>query len=56
MKLLRVLKRPNSRACALEITASFLVLPVPCVPGPMGDPGDEDVSIVSIYISWPQTP
>jgi hypothetical protein len=30
-----VLKRPNSRACALETTASFLVLPVPCIPGPM---------------------
>ena len=30
-----VLKRSNSRACALETTASFLALPVPCIPGPM---------------------
>jgi hypothetical protein len=29
-----VLKHPNSRACALETAASFLALPVPCVPGP----------------------
>jgi hypothetical protein len=34
-KLLRVLKRPNSRACALETIASFLALPVPCIPRPM---------------------
>jgi hypothetical protein len=35
-KLLRVLKRPNSRVFALETTASFLALPVPCIPaGPM---------------------
>jgi hypothetical protein len=35
-KLLQVLKRkrPNSRVCALETTASFLALPVPCIPGP----------------------
>jgi hypothetical protein len=32
-----VLKRPNSTACALETTASFLPLPVPCVPGPRED-------------------
>jgi hypothetical protein len=32
--LRRVLKRPNSRVCALETTASFLALPVPCIPGP----------------------
>ena len=44
-----MLKWPNSRACALETTASFLALPVPCVPGPRGGgrarprgPGDED--------------
>ena len=30
-----VLKRPNSGAFALGTTASFLALPVPCVPGPM---------------------
>jgi hypothetical protein len=44
-KLLRVLKRPNWRACALETTARFLALPVPCVPGPREDargPGNED--------------
>jgi hypothetical protein len=34
-KLLRVLKRLNSRVRALETTASFLVLPVRCIPGPM---------------------
>jgi hypothetical protein len=35
-KLLRLLKRPNSRVwCALETTASFLALPFPCIPGPM---------------------
>ena len=28
-----MLKRPSSRACALETAASFLALPVPCVPG-----------------------
>ena len=27
---------PNSRVCALETTASFLALPVPCIPGPRG--------------------
>jgi hypothetical protein len=32
-KLLWVLKCPNSRARALETTASFLALPVPYVPG-----------------------
>ena len=35
----------NSRACALETTASFLALPVPCVPGPREDArgrGNED--------------
>jgi hypothetical protein len=36
-KLLLVLKRPNSRACALETTVSFFALPVPCVPGPRED-------------------
>jgi hypothetical protein len=36
-KLLRMLKRPNSRACALEFTASLLALPVSCVPGPRED-------------------
>jgi hypothetical protein len=36
-KLLLVLKRPNSRACALETTASFFALPVSCVPGPRED-------------------
>ena len=44
-------KRPNTRACALETTASFLALPVPCVSGPTEDarprgPGDEDGSSV----------
>ena len=44
-----MLKRPNLRACALETTASFLALPVPCVPGPRearprAGPGDEDGS------------
>jgi hypothetical protein len=34
-KLLWVLKRPNSRACALETIANFLALPVPCIPRPM---------------------
>ena len=46
-KLLRVLKRPNSRACALETTASFLALLVPCIPEPMKvarGPGSEDGS------------
>jgi hypothetical protein len=33
--LLRLLKRPNSRAFALETTASFLTLPVLCIPWPM---------------------
>jgi hypothetical protein len=33
-----VLKCPNSRARALETIASFLTLPVPCVPGPMKRP------------------
>jgi hypothetical protein len=40
-----VLKHPSSRACALETAASFLALPVPCVPGPGEDargPGDEN--------------
>ena len=32
-----MLKRPNSRACALETTASFLALPIPCIPEPMMD-------------------
>jgi hypothetical protein len=29
-------KRPKSRACALETTANFLALTVPCIPGPEG--------------------
>ena len=45
-----MLKRPNSGvSCALETTASFLALPVPCIPGPGPDgrarprgPGNED--------------
>ena len=38
-----MLKRPNSRACALKTTASSLALPVPCVPGPREDArGQED--------------
>jgi hypothetical protein len=35
--LLRMLKHPNSRACALETAASFFALPVPCFPGPGKD-------------------
>jgi hypothetical protein len=35
--LLRVLKRPNSRACELEINASLLAPPDPCVPGPRAE-------------------
>jgi hypothetical protein len=37
LTLLRVLKHPNSRACAIETAASFLALLVPCVPGPGED-------------------
>jgi hypothetical protein len=33
-KVLWMLTSPNSRVCALETTASFLALPVPCIPGP----------------------
>jgi hypothetical protein len=35
--LLRVLKRANSRACELEINASLLAPPDPCVPGPRAE-------------------
>jgi hypothetical protein len=37
-----VLKRPHSRACALETTASFLALPVPCAPEPREDARGRD--------------
>ena len=32
-----MLKRPNSRACELEINASLLAPPDPCVPGPRAE-------------------
>ena len=37
-----MLKRLNSRACALETTASFLALLVPYVPGPREDAGGRE--------------
>ena len=37
-----MLQRPNSRACALETTASFLALLVPYVPGPREDAGGRE--------------
>ena len=50
-----VLKRPNSRAFALGTSASFLALPVPCVPGPMEDargPGNEDGAFAESNAAW----
>ena len=44
-----MLKRPNSSACALETTASFLAIPVPCFPGPREDARSRKALHVDAY-------